>query len=571
VPLADEVKRLRSKNEELAREVEDLRRQTQDLTAKLYAAEKQKNSPQSVSGISIRVDDLRNSAVTLTPMNRRPTILDEHESAAKKSQEATPTNGKGAIVKRNNTFMLAPLEKKGSTGCITTLQNSVSFSETGALRAQESQISEGLAKFWARLRGEADASDEFRVLRQSVTTGRWTLYTAGGKATKPSQYSSKRRAPRVTELPKYEPRCPFCVGNETKTPDPLLAFDADGNECEPGELPEGWRVRVIPNIFPLLVTPPGLYGDAFKKKLETIPHSAVAEGKHQNSVLDDVLGDAEDDSGNNWRALFRQVNAVGYSEVVVENSVHNGLIAIVDAQQVALGLRALQSRGRVLVQQPGVRQLLYFKQYGALSGGSLVHPHMQVVTLPLLTPETQNRLHRALDFQQRFGVCSVCQAHIREPLGTGAHSSRLVHKSDNFLVVVPFASNQYRVTIVPLKHSHTWLSISQSEVEELASVLQLVMEGIYHVLDDPEYNIYIFSVDKDEEVCGGHDAVHWLLEIHPRFPAELGGMELASGIRVISGLPEDFAQTLAKEVRRIVAEREVAKRPEPRPSPFFYP
>merc|ERR1712228_1071758 len=99
--------------------------------------------------------------------------------------------------------------------------------------------------------------------------------------------------------------------------------------------------------------------------------------------------------------------------------------------------------------------------------------------------------------------------------------------------------------------------------------LQLVMEAIFHTLDDPEYNIYLFSVDKEEEVShGAEDAVHWLLEIHPRFPAELGGLELASGIRVISGLPEDFAQTLKRKVDEVLADRSAGtKRPR---TPMFY-
>merc|ERR1711870_113276 len=97
---------------------------------------------------------------------------------------------------------------------------------------------------------------------------------------------------------------------------------------------------------------------------------------------------------------------------------------------------------------------------------------------------------------------------------------------------------------------------SQQEIEDLAYVLQLVMEAICHCLDDPEYNIYLFSVDKKEEVSDGSDAaVHWVVEIHPRFPAELGGLELASGIRVISGLPEDWAQQFRKAVNERLEAR----------------
>lgn len=460
------------------------------------------------------------------------------ESSRSSSPDRRSLDGSGAMVRRRAS------------------RPPISFTRVGSERASEEKIRMGLEMFWARLNGQVNEEDEFRVLRQSLTTGRWTLYTAGGKAKKPSQYHTKRAIPRAPDLPTHEPACPFCKGNESKTPDPLLAFDTQGKEYQVGELPSDWCVRVIPNIFPLLVTPPGLYGEAFQKKLANIPHSAVAEGKHQNCYLGEAVKQKEADSDTN-KLLFRQVSAMGYSEVIVENCVHNGLIAIVSADQVALGLRAMQARGKILVQQPNVRQLLYFKQYGALSGGSLVHPHMQVVSLPLLTPETHNRLERAWNHYHKLGECAVCKAHVREMgscIGSSVHSSRLIYASEHFMVIAPFAASQYRVSIVPKTHSPSWLEASQEEVEDLAKTLQLVMLAIFEALDDPEYNIYIFSCDKDEEV-GIAEAVHWSMEIHPRFPAELGGLELASGIRVISGLPEEWARTLCNQVKSILEKR----------------
>jgi len=205
-----------------------------------------------------------------------------------------------------------------------------------------------------------------------------------------------------------------------------------------------------------------------------------------------------------------------------------------------------------------VRQLLYFKQYGSLSGGSLVHPHMQVVTLPLMTPEMQNRLRRGWEFTQKFGGCAACRCYSQDILAMqGTAWSRLVYESPNFLVVTPFSAQQYRLTILPKAHGPSWLRIGREMVEELAMVLHFVMKGICRVLDDPEYNMYIFSVDRDEELESvGEESVHWVLEIHPRFPAELGGVEIASGIRVISGLPEDWAKRLREGLREMVEEEE---------------
>jgi len=532
-PLEEEIAKLREENAALLAEVNKLRAEKAELEFKQQTNE---TTPRRIR-------------MKKTEIIRRPTLIDEEvRNAAKEDTDTeSPTSP------RDN----SENESQRCVNRIPSHSNILSFTKHGLEKAGDHSIQEGLQRFFSMLAGVKNSSDEYRVLRQSVFSGRWVLYTAGGKAKKPSQYSSTRRAPRLTDIPSHEPRCPFCAGNELKTPNPLLAFDAAGVPHDGPELPEDWVVRVVPNIFPLMVTPLNAYGKDFTEKLNLIPHSQVARGKHSNSVL---KFNETADKENQDNVSFRQIDAIGYSEVVIEHKVHNALLAKVSWQHVSLGLRALQALGRVLASRPGVRQLLYFKQYGALSGGSLVHPHMQVITLPLLTPETQNRLQRSAMYYNKFGACSVCHCLRDQPLGHGAASSRLLHESKHFLLVVPFATHLYRCTIVPKQHRCSWLEISQEEVEDLAFMLQLVMEVIFQYLDDPEYNIYFFSVDREEEVPE-KKAVHWVAEVHPRFPAELGGMELASGIRVISGLPEDWAQDLRNALQECLGARSACCEP----------
>jgi len=226
---------------------------------------------------------------------------------------------------------------------------------------------------------------------------------------------------------------------------------------------------------------------------------------------------------------------------------------------VTASLTALQERGRALIRKPGVKQLLYFKQYGPLSGGSLVHPHMQIMALPVVTPETENHIFRRCEYHRQCGRCLKCDVQRDELLSGGRGHPRLVHQSEHFLVVVPFSARSYHVSIVPLAHRHSWLDIPREELEDLASVLQLVMEALYHHLDDPSYIINIFSADSEallEEVPGNTpEAFHWGLEVQPRTPDDFGGMEIASAIRVVDGLPEDFAADLRHTFKERLALR----------------
>lgn len=449
-------------------------------------------------------------------------------------------------------------------------QLTLAFTSLGRSRTKADVIKKALSKFWQHARGETDESEETRVLRQNFFTGRWTLYIAGGKAKKPLQYGeSDRSVPRATDQPTYCEICPFCPGCEQKTPDSLLIIDKDGGMHEGDDdlicQPCGkWSVRVIPNIFPTLITPSGAYGDSYHKKLETLPHSSVASGKHSNAFTFPVpfesLSPIEKDS-------TRQTDAIGYSEVVIEDTVHNALLGISTPEQAALALRALQHRGRVLRSKPGVQMLFYFKQYGPLSGGSLVHPHMQVCTSPVLAPEFQTRLDLGSTFYKEHGCCAACRNLVEEPTGKTNPGSlapaRLVAESDHFVASVPFASGKkYRVSICPKVHEASWLEVDQERIEDLAWILQLVMEGFYYGFDDPSYNFYIFSVDRDEllDTKDYRQSAHWTLEILPRFPADLGGLELASGIRCLNGMPADHARELRAAVEARLALRPSTKR-----------
>ncbi|MCX5730196.1 MAG: galactose-1-phosphate uridylyltransferase, partial [Deltaproteobacteria bacterium] len=77
-------------------------------------------------------------------------------------------------------------------------------------------------------------------LRRDPIVGRWVII-ATERARRPNHF---RRA----EEPPSGP-CPFCPGNEDKTPPEVYV---SGRPAAPANLP-GWKVRVIPNRYPALM------------------------------------------------------------------------------------------------------------------------------------------------------------------------------------------------------------------------------------------------------------------------------------------------------------------------------
>jgi len=143
--------------------------------------------------------------------------------------------------------------------------------------------------------------------------------------------------------------------------------------------------------------------------------------------------------------------------------------------------------------------------------------------------------------------------------------SRLVHLTDYFVVSVPYSSSsQYSMTVAPRRHCASFLDATPEELDDLSKTLALLAQALYCGLDDPSYNIFIRTAPSVDSlrVRGGREVTtndinacyHWILEFRPRFPADLGGFEIASGIRVVSGLPEDHAEELRGWIQERLAD-----------------
>ena len=70
-------------------------------------------------------------------------------------------------------------------------------------------------------------------LRRDAVAGRWVAI-APARATRPGA---------TAEVEDEVESCPFCAGHEDRTPPETLRL---------GDGPTGWRVRVVPNLYPAL-------------------------------------------------------------------------------------------------------------------------------------------------------------------------------------------------------------------------------------------------------------------------------------------------------------------------------
>lgn len=323
-------------------------------------------------------------------------------------------------------------------------------------------------------------------LRQSMVTKEWVII-ATERAQRPDAFVMPD-APGA-HLPAFEPGCPFCPGNEEP-------------ELEVMRAPRGagpWALRVVRNKFPAL-SPEG-------EKVR------VYDGVH------------------------RYMTGVGHHEVIVETRRHDTGPALQTVEEVRATLEAFQTRGRAFVEDPRVEHVIYFKNHGARAGTSLVHPHGQVIGLPMVPHQMRVRSDEARRYFDDTGSCVLCRVRDDELEAR----ERLVAESEGFVAFVPYAAfSPFHLWILPKRHRASFLGTSKAELEDLGVLLRDVLRRLHYGLNDPDYNYVVRSAPVHEPAF---DYMHWYVAIVPRV-TQVAGFELGSGMFINTALPEESAAFL---------------------------
>jgi UDPglucose--hexose-1-phosphate uridylyltransferase len=328
-------------------------------------------------------------------------------------------------------------------------------------------------------------------LRQDPTTKDWVII-ATERFKRP--HDLKKDGPGI-EKPLYKEDCPFCPGNEYLTPHETLAYRLDG----PADS-RGWWVRVIPNKFPAL-SPEG----SLVRKEE--------------------------------KGFFRMMDGVGRHEVVIETPIHNQLIPLMDDKQVEEVLLAYRERYLAIRDDPRIKLIIIFKNYGEAAGTSLDHPHSQLVGTAVVPAYIRKKLGEAARYYDDHGCCVYCDL-VEEEL---SFEKRIVLDTEKFVVLQPFASRfPFETWIIPKEHQASLGLISMEDSKKFAKVLRETLFKLHSKLNNPDYNYVIHTAPIKDE---WEDYYHWHLQIIPRLTTT-AGFEMGSGIYINVSFPEETAQFL---------------------------
>ena len=324
-------------------------------------------------------------------------------------------------------------------------------------------------------------------LRKDPITGRWVII-ATDRAKRPDDFI---RQPVPLARPGV---CPFDAGHEHKTPPEVLAYRDGSGRDQPG-----WRVRVVPNKFPVL----GIEG---------------------------VLN-------RQGEGMYDKMNGVGANEVIIESPDHAATLSDMPEHQIAEVLKAFKDRVNDLKRDRRFRYIILFRNYGEAAGASLEHPHSQLIALPVIPSVVKEEVDASREFHDAKERCIFCDIiHEESSVGT-----RLITETDRFTVLAPYAPRfPFETWILPKQHASHYEDSEPALLDNLAWVLRSTLRKIDKVLERPAYNFIVHSAPVQEAPLAYY---HWHIEIIPKL-TRVAGFEWGTGFYINPTPPEEAARFL---------------------------
>jgi UDPglucose--hexose-1-phosphate uridylyltransferase len=332
--------------------------------------------------------------------------------------------------------------------------------------------------------------------RQDPVSKEWVV-VASRRAFRPHEVKSQK----PKRVPKN--RCPFEDPQASGHKDPMLLVDRRGNAItgtavRKALLGRDWFLQIIPNKFPIV--------EGAKCGIER------------------------------RKGIFVFQPGAGFHEVVVFRD-HDRDPSQFSHEELSFMILGYQERYRMLSNEDCAEYILIFHNHGPAAGASIYHPHSQIVALPVIPPDVGRSIFGSRQYYETHRTCVHCRMIQEEKKSR----LRLVYENEEMIVLCPFASKvSFEMRIFPKRHEYAFEHIEKRQRECLAEALGVALRKMARVLKSPSYNFFIHTAPTQPEYFSYY---HWHVEILPR-TSIWAGVELGTGIEVVSVLPEEAARHL---------------------------
>lgn len=247
-----------------------------------------------------------------------------------------------------------------------------------------------------------------------------------------------------------------------------------------------------------------------------------------------------DASGAKPKLTGQVRDGYGYHEIVIHSPDADQNFEDFSPEQTEAVIELYFKRYNHLSNREHIRHVQIFTNRGPEAGASVTHPHSQIVALPIVPPYIDQLAKAAAAYHNEHGR-SVAEDEVKQER---EQAVRVVYENSKFLVYCPFAPHaDYHVRIMP-KHSGSFFhEITQDQVEHLAKVINLSFRRLNRIAGTPPYNAFVRTGPVGAKRLPGF---RWHIDIVPHLSVP-GGMELSTGLDVVTVSPEEAARALRQD------------------------
>lgn len=333
-------------------------------------------------------------------------------------------------------------------------------------------------------------------VRVDALTGLRTI-VAADRATRPGGDLRADPAPPLDGA--WSSTDPFLAGHEDRTPPELAALRPDGGAADSA----GWRVRVVPNLYP-----------------------AVSAAAHAPPL------DANPD-------LFTAAPAGGAHEVIVNAPQAATTLLELGVEQLTLAMGMWRERTAHHM-AGGAHCVHVLVNEGRDAGASLPHTHAQLYALSFVPAAIARERERFTAYATRTMGGNLLGDLVQEEV---RRRERIVAIDDEAVCLAPYAARvPYQLLIAPRRPQPRFEADGPLGAALLHDVLGRLARVLRshpppHPPASPPLNLWVRTAP------AGSDHFCWRIDVLPRL-TQLAGLELGTGVNLNVVAPERAAAEL---------------------------
>jgi UDPglucose--hexose-1-phosphate uridylyltransferase len=335
---------------------------------------------------------------------------------------------------------------------------------------------------------------EHQHRRLNALTGDWILVSPD-RARRP--WSGQKERPSGLTLPRYDPSCYLCPGNErasgAKNPQyaSTFVFDNDFSALQPDTPAREFRSG----------------------------HLLLARGER------------------------------GRCRVICFSPRHDITLAEMDTDAIRRVIDVWIDEYKKLGAEPFVNHVQIFENKGEMMGCSNPHPHCQIWAQESIPNEPAKEIGRAKEYRNRSDSCLLCD-YVALELRL---KERLVLEDKHFAVLVPFwAVWPFETMIVPKRHVDSLPGMSEEERTSFANVLKRLTtryDNIFEVSFPYSSGIHQSPTDNEQ-----HPEFHFHMHFYPPLLRSSTIKKFMVGYEMLANPQRDVTAETSAETLRSLSE-----------------